>query len=205
MNKNEFINKLNNKLSNFPETEVLDRISFYTEMIDDYVDEGMSEEEAILKLGSIDEIVESIAHEIPLSKIAKKKLKSRRKLNTLEIVLLIVGFPIWFSLLAGGISVILALYAAIWTVVICLWAIVVSCGVTAFASVILFIVYVCSGEPSLGFGLFAAALVLLGVAMLFIIASKYLTDITIKLPKMLFRWIKSLFIIKEDVNNEEIC
>lgn len=205
MNKNEFINKLNNKLSNFPETEVLDRISFYTEMIDDYVDEGMSEEEAILKLGSIDEIVESIAHEIPLSKIAKKKLKSRRKLNTLEIVLLIVGFPLWFSLLAGGISVILALYAAIWTVVICLWAIVVSCGVTAFASVILFIVYVCSGEPSLGFGLFAAALVLLGVAMLFIIASKYLTDITIKLPKMLFRWIKSLFIIKEDVNNEEIC
>ncbi len=205
MNKNEFINKLNNKLSNFPETEVLDRISFYTEMIDDYVDEGMSEEEAILKLGSIDEIVESIAHEIPLSKIAKKKLKSKRKLNTLEIVLLIVGFPLWFSLLAGGISVILALYAAIWTVVICLWAIVVSCGVTAFASVILFIVYVCSGEPSLGFGLFAAALVLLGVAMLFIIASKYLTDITIKLPKMLFRWIKSLFIIKEDVNNEEIC
>lgn len=204
MNKNEFINKLNSKLSNFPENDVLDRISFYTEMIDDYVDEGMSEEEAILKLGSIDEIVESIAGEIPLSKIAKKKLKSRRKLNTLEIVLLIVGFPIWFSLLAGSLAVILAIYAAIWSLVISLWAVVVSCGVTAFASIILFIIYLCSGNPSLGFGLLAASLVLLGFSMLFILASKYLTDVTIKLPKMLFKWIKSLFIIKEDVNNEEI-
>ena len=46
-------------------------------MIDDYIDEGMTEDEGCEKLGSIDEIVESIAGDIPLKDIAKKKLEKR--------------------------------------------------------------------------------------------------------------------------------
>ena len=107
---------------------------------DDYIDEGISEEEAVEKLGSIDEIVSSIASEIPLTKIAKKKFKSRRRLNTLEIVLLIVGSPIWISLFAAFLAVIISLYAALWSIVISLWAIVVSCFACSFASLILFII-----------------------------------------------------------------
>ena len=59
-------------------------------MIDDYIDNGMSENDAVLKLGSIDEIAETIAEDIPLSSIANKKLKRNKKLSTLEIILIIV-------------------------------------------------------------------------------------------------------------------
>ncbi len=202
MTKNEFIKKLNSKLSNFPEIEVNDRISFYSEMIDDYLDEGLSESEAVLKLGDIDDICEIIANDIPLSKIAKKKLNNTRKLSALNIVLLILGFPIWFSLLAAGFAVVVSLYASLWSVVISLWAVVLSCGSTSLASILLFIIYLCAGNPSFAFVLFSAAFVLLGLSMLFMLLSKWLTDFVIKLPKLFFKWIKSLFIVRE-VNDEE--
>lgn len=197
MTKSEFINKIKSKLSNFPESIVDDRLSFYTEMIDDYIDEGMTEVEACEKLGSIDEIVESIAGDIPLKDIAKKKLEKRRRLSALEIVLLIVGFPIWFTLLAAGFAVIISIYAALWSVVISLWAVVVSCGATSLVSLLLFIVYLCEGNPTLAFVLLGTCFVLLGISALFLLLSKYLSVLTIKVPKLLFKWIKRLFIVKE--------
>lgn len=204
MTKSEFILKLYNKLKNFPEIEVNDRISFYSEIIDDYIDEGLSETEAVSKLGSIDEIAETIAEDIPLSKLAKKKLNNRNKLSTLNIVLLIIGFPLWFSLLAVGFAVIISIYAALWSVVICLWAVVLSCGVSSMAGIILFIIYLCTSNYALGFVVLGTSFVLLGICGLLIFVSKYLTIFTIKLPKLFLRSIKKLFIIKE-VKDEENC
>ena len=202
MNRFEFISKLKSKLSNFPEVEVNDRVSFYTEMINDYLDNGLSEEEAVLKLGSIDEIAETIAEDIPLSKLAKKKLNNRNKLSTLNIVFLIIGFPLWFSLLAAGFAVIISVYAALWSVVISLWAVVVSCGATSLASLLLFMIYLSEGNSALAFGLLGTSLMLLGISGLFLLLSNYLTKFAIKVPKLLFKWIKRLYIVKE-VQDEE--
>lgn len=204
MTKIEFLDILNNKLSYFPETEVNDRISFYTEMIDDYMDDGLTESDAVEKLGNIDEIVESIAGDISLVKIAKKNFKPKRKLSVLEITLLIVGFPIWFSLLAAGFAVVISLYASLICVVISLWAVVLSCGVSSMAGIILFIIYLCTSNYALGFVVLGASFVLLGICGLLIFVSKYLTIFTIKLPKLFLRSIKKLFINKE-VKDEETC
>ena len=204
MTKSEFINKIKSKLSNFPENIVDDRLSFYTEMIDDYIDEGMTEVEACEKLGSIDEIAESIAGDISLVKIAKKNFKPKRKLSVLEITLFIVGFPIWFSLLTAGFAVFISLYASLICVVISLWAVVLSCGVSSMAGIILFIIYLCTSNYALGFVVLGTSFVLLGICGLLIFVSKYLTIFTIKLPKLFLRSIKKLFIIKE-VKNEENC
>ena len=202
MNRFEFISKLKSKLSNFPEVEVNDRVSFYTEMINDYLDNGLSEEEAVLKLGSIDEIAETIAEDIPLSKLAKKKLNNKNKLSTLNIVFLIIAFPLWFTLLAAGFAVIISVYAALWIIVISLWAVVVSCGATSLASLLLFMIYLSEGNSALAFCLLGASFVLLGISGLFLLLSNYLTKFVIKVPKLLFKWIKRLFIVKE-VQDEE--
>ena len=45
MNKKEFLSSLNKKLSKFSKQEVKERLVFYSEMIDDRVEEGLSEEE----------------------------------------------------------------------------------------------------------------------------------------------------------------
>ena len=47
MNKEEFIAELKDGLSGLPQNDIDERVLFYTEMIDDRMEEGMSEEEAI--------------------------------------------------------------------------------------------------------------------------------------------------------------
>ena len=47
MNKTEFLNELKDGLSGLPREDVEERLSFYGEMIDDRVEEGMTEEEAV--------------------------------------------------------------------------------------------------------------------------------------------------------------
>ncbi|MBE6131506.1 MAG: DUF1700 domain-containing protein [Erysipelotrichaceae bacterium] len=198
MTKIEFLNKLNSKLSNFPETEVNDRLSFYIEMIDDYMDEGLTESEAVEKLGSIDEIAESIAGDIPLVKIAKKNLKTKRKLSGLEITLLIVGFPIWFSLLVALFAVVISLYVSIWSVLISIWACGISFSICSLGTILLFIVYLCVGNVPLAFMLLSCSLVLFGLSILFFLLCKYLTIWVIKLTNKMLKSFKNLFIKKEE-------
>ena len=47
MNKQEFLVQLRNALSGLPKDDIEERIEFYSEMIEDRIEEGLSEEEAI--------------------------------------------------------------------------------------------------------------------------------------------------------------
>lgn len=198
MNKLEFKNILNKKLSSFPKKEVDERINFYLEIIDEYIEDGMSEEEAIKMIASTDEIVNEIVSDIPLVKIATEKIKIKRKLSGLEITLLIVGFPIWFSLLAAFIAFVIALYASLWSVVVSMWACFASFAATSVASVLLAIFYFITGQTSLAFGLISSMFVLLGLSILFYLLCKLLTKYTIILAKKIVFSIKMLFIKKGD-------
>ena len=71
MNKVEFINALKEKLSNIPLKEVEERISFYSEMIDDKIEDGISEEDAVNQIGSVDEVINQILKEKQSSHIEK--------------------------------------------------------------------------------------------------------------------------------------
>ena len=57
MNRNQFIDILARKLSSLPEQEIKQTIDYYYEIISDKINDGMSEDQAIESLGSIDEIV----------------------------------------------------------------------------------------------------------------------------------------------------
>ena len=81
MNKNEFIEQLRLKLSELPKREVQDRLDFYIEMIDDRMEEGISEEEAVRDIGSVDEIAKQIAADISVKKIDKEKFKRRKRIK----------------------------------------------------------------------------------------------------------------------------
>ena len=81
MRKQEFMDQLQKKLSDLPEDEVAERLGFYGEMIDDRMEEGLSEEEAVAASGSADESAAQIIEDVPFAKIAKEKLKPKRRLN----------------------------------------------------------------------------------------------------------------------------
>ena len=47
MNKQEFLDALRERLSGLPSREVEDRLGFYGEIIDDRIEEGISEHDAV--------------------------------------------------------------------------------------------------------------------------------------------------------------
>ena len=198
MKKDEFLIKLIQGLSSLPQSEIEDRVSFYSEMINDRMEEGLSEEEAVAAIGSVDAVINQIIADVPLLSLIKAKMKRTRKLSTWEIVLLSVGSPIWIALIASAFAVVISVYASIWAGVISLWATfgaLVGCGVGGvlggFLSIFL-------GKFPAGFGLLSAALVCGGLAILGFYACKYTTVAMVWLTKKIALLIKKCFTKKEN-------
>ena len=53
MTKLQFLLALHDKLAGLPQNEVEERLNFYSEMIEDRMEEGLSEEEAVLAAGDV--------------------------------------------------------------------------------------------------------------------------------------------------------
>ena len=121
MSKQEFLAQLRKGLSGLPQDDIEERLTFYSEMIEDRMEDGLSEDEAVSAAGSVDEIVSQAVAETPLMKISKEKSKSKRQPRAGKIVLLVLGSPIWLSLGIAALAVILSLYIS-W------WAVIISCG-----------------------------------------------------------------------------
>ena len=190
MRKQDFIKELRLNLSFLPKEEIDDRISFYSELIDDKIEEGVKEEDAIKSIGSIDEIINQIIDEMPLSKIAKDKIKQKRKLNGLEIALIIVGSPIWLSLLLSLIAVLFSLYIIGWSIVISIWAILISLIAVLVAGIVLTIISLFSNIYIVALSYLGATLVILGLTILMHYVCKIITKLYIKITKLIVLSIK---------------
>ena len=79
MSKQEFLAQLRKGLSGLPQDDIEERLAFYSEMIEDQMEDGLSEEDAVLAVGSIDEIVTQVVADIPLTKIAKERIKTKER------------------------------------------------------------------------------------------------------------------------------
>lgn len=123
MSKQEFLAQLHKGLSGLPQDDIEERLAFYSEMIEDQMEDGLSEEEAVLAVGSIDEIVTQVVEDIPLTKIAKERIKPKGRLSTGVIILLALGSPIWLSLGIAAFAVVLSLYVVLWSLIVSVWAI----------------------------------------------------------------------------------
>ena len=119
MKKQEFISELQRLLSKLPAREVRERLVFYSEMIDDKKEEGLSEEDAVASVGTPKVIATQITDEI---RSQKKKTKEKRKLKPWEITVLILGSPLWIAFLAVAASVVLSIFAVMLSVNLALWA-----------------------------------------------------------------------------------
>ena len=187
MTKLEFILSLNDRLSGLPKKDVQERLNFYSEMIEDRMEEGLSEEDAVKAVGDVDEIAEQILTETP----TPKKQKTKRKLKVWEIVLLTLGSPIWLSLLIAALSVVFSLCVSLWAV----FGSLVACafGGIAAGAILTF------GENIFsGIALISAGLVCAGFSILFFFVCKLAT----KGAVLLLRPIKNLVAKKEENDNE---
>ena len=199
MTKIQFLLALHDKLSNLPKDEVEERLSFYSEMIEAGIEEGLSEEEAVSAIGSIDDIAMQITSEIPLTKTTKEKFKPKRKIKAWEIILLALGFPLWFSFIVSFFSILFSVYISIWSIIISFWAIFVSFVAYALSFMIVGTGFTFGINKITGIIFIALSLICAGSSILFFFFSKWTTKTVILLTKKIILWIKSLFIKKEEM------
>jgi len=167
-------------------------------MIEDRMEEGLSEEEAVLSVGPVDAIVAQIIEEIPFSKIAKERIKPKRKLKAWETVLLALGSPIWLPLGIAAFTVICSLYASVWAVIISLWAVLVSLICCALVSMAVGIIYGCSTDIFAGIAVLGAGMICLGLSVFVFYGCKAVSKGVLVLSRKTAICIKNCFIHKEE-------
>ena len=197
MNKIEFLRQLEKKLQALPDAERKQSLEYYFEIIDDRMEDGMGEEEAVAACGDVDEIAEQIIVDTPLTKLVKQKTKNRRRMQAWEIVLIVLGFPIWLSLGVAVFCVLLAISIVLWCVVMCVFVCSISCGACAFALSVAAIAAFCTGNYLPGLVLLGCAMICAGLTILFFLLGRLCGKGVAKLHKLTFRGIKRCFIRKE--------
>ncbi len=112
MNKADFLKLLEADLQKMNASEKNKYINYYDEMISDYVENGMTETEAVKKVGSPTKIASELLGDYDSVKFNLPSTGSR----ALNITLTIIGFPLWGSVLLSVALLVLSIYVLIWCV-----------------------------------------------------------------------------------------
>lgn len=198
MNKQEFMSGLSSALSGLPQDDIEERLTFYSKMIDDRIEEGLTEEEAVSAAGPIEEIAAQTVSDIPITKLVKERIRPRRKLKAWEIVLLAAGSPMWISLLIAAFAVVLSLYITLWSLIISCWAVFASFAASAAGGIAAGIILACSGHGLTGAAVIGLGIMCAGLSVFSYFGSLAATKGTILLTKKIIIATKNCFIDKED-------
>lgn len=194
MNKQEFLDKLEKGLCGLPQNDIKERLIFYNEMIDDRMEEGLTEEEAVSGIGTVDEVVSQIVTETSLSKLVKEKVKPKRALRVWEIILLALGSPIWLSLLFAVFAVIFVVYVTLWSVIVALWATELALVVSALDGVLSAVILTVKVNAIAGLAMLGAGIACAGLSIFLFFGCIEITKGLIFLTKKMILGIKSIFI-----------
>lgn len=204
MTRTDFLDELKNLIKDYPVEETEKSIEYYNEMIDDRIEDGMSEEDAVKSLGDVKDIAKEIEIEMPMKTIVKKKVKEKKEENIpiWVILLLVLGFPVWAPLLlALGIGA-FSLYIALWSVVLALWAVDAALFVSVIAGLLAIGITMVKGSMLSAIIYFGATLVLIGLALLGLIGCFYASKGLAALFAAIFRSIKKKLISKNEKDKE---
>ncbi|MDY3845958.1 MAG: DUF1700 domain-containing protein [Eubacteriales bacterium] len=199
MTKNEFISALREKLKGYPKEDIERSAEYYCEIIDDRIEDGMSEEDAVSEIGSVNDAAAQAVSGISLPKIIKERISPSHELRIWEIILIALGSPIWFSLCIAAICVFFSVYAVIWSLVIAMFATELALVVSVPACIVAAFGYLISGTGmgcvlSIGIALLCA-----GIAVVLFIANLYIVKTTLRMSKRFLNTVKSFFVRKDEV------
>lgn len=141
MTKSEYLEELRSRLTAASVANIDSRIDYYSEMIDDRIEDGMTEEDAIASMESIDSIVETFQLEKPVATLVKEKVRKSTETASqnghlaIWIVLAILGSPLWIPLLIVALSVLLVIVIVLFVIIITIFSVFLAIGCAAIACV----------------------------------------------------------------------
>lgn len=189
MNKQEFLERLTAALSGLPQEEIRKTVEYYSEIIDDAVEDGKEEYEIISGFDSVEEIAERVINETPIRKFVTEDVK-KRNISVGAVVLIIIGAPVWLPVLVGVFSILVSMYITVWSVVISLFSIFAAFAFTAVAMIIL--------APIMAFARPVKAILAFGLALLFAGLSVFMFYISVWSAKLIIRF--TIFLARQIKN-----
>ena len=198
MNKSEFLSALWERLAGLPGEDIGRSLDYYSELIDERVEEGLSEEEAVRAIGPLDEVVAQILMETPLPRLVKAKVRRNRALRAWEIILLILGSPIWLPLSIVALVLLLVVFLLVWVLVLVLYAVDLAVAASGIAGIFAAFTQVFSGRLAQGAFLLGGGLVCAGMAVLLFFGFNLVARKVLKLNGKMGLGIKSCLVGKGD-------
>ncbi len=201
MNKQQFLAAISYRLSGLPPTDISRSLDYYSEMIDDRIEDGLSEEDAVAAMGNIDDIVAQILMETPLPKLVKAKARPSRSLRWWEIALIVAGAPLWAPLLLTAVILCLVFYLLIWVFIAVFYfvdLILAFCGAVGLFGMAIIFFSQGLAEAALCFGI---SLISVGISILLFFGCNFLLRGALWLSRLGIRKIKSIF-IRKGLSNE---
>lgn len=192
MNKQEFLAALARELEPLPREERYQTLRYYDELIDDRLEDGQEEEAVIQSLGDPKAVAEELLGE------EEQPLVPGRGLRVWLLVLLVLGFPLWGSLLLVAAIVLLCVYICLFLPAFVLGVLALGCLASALVGVVgtpvlmLDVGLLTGGLPA---GLFQLGLsvALLGLAVLSALGFYFTGRATVKAAKAIWRGIRRSF------------
>ena len=132
MNIEQFLKRLKVALSFMQPIEQVRTVQYYREILEDRVEEGLTEEEAVAEMESVEDIAASLMPEDEELPPVVEYIEKPQKRSAWTWIFLILGFPLWFPLLVAVGAVVLAVVVSLWAVFVTM---VVSVAVLALAVV----------------------------------------------------------------------
>lgn len=194
MNKQEYLEAIRSRISAMPADDVNRFMDYYSEMIDDRVEDGLSEEDAVADMGSPDAAVEQILEDMPLTKLVKEKIKPKHELKAWEVVLIVLGSPVWIPLLITALVLLLTLWIVAFALLISFYAVVLSFVAAGIGGLICAIPLFIANSPYTAVLMLGAALIGIGIAILFVVSVKPVTVGIFKVCKASVNGIKRMFV-----------
>lgn len=193
MKKDEFLSSLERLLRSLKREERNRFLSYYAEMIEDYMEDGCEEEDAVQRIGSPGEIAQEI--------LSDRETQPARPTPTWMkigvIVLLILGSPLWGSLVLVAICCALAVVIMVMSAYVIIWCIPFIFGVFSVSSLVLAVVSTvgsviimfrdtATGTVQMGVGILLAGIFLV-TALLTLELGKRFVGVTKKIQQMACR------------------
>lgn len=195
MNKEEYLDALRRALAQMPAEELEKQLGYYDELISDMCEEGMSETEAVAQLGEPGAVAKELLAALPLGTLVKSSIKPKKDWSPLSVLLIVLGFPLWFPLLAAFAAVILSILVTVWALALSFGAVVLALGLSALAIPIAAVAgLITEFSPLVLVGTMLAAA---GLCVLGALALPPLFRGVAALCRAIWRGIKSIFIKKE--------
>lgn len=113
--------------------------------------------------------------------------------------MIVVGSPVWISLLIAAFAIILSLYVSVWSIIISLWAVFVAVIVSSFGGVASGMIFVVTGNAFTGGAAVGVGLICAGTAVFLFFGCKAATKGILLLTERMALSVKKRFVKKENV------